>query len=382
MSASQRHQAWATRIMTEAFRRDSRMNSIAIHLFIDAWPSGWMKTIMDCERRPKPSYFAYREALTPLMANIRTDRWAFTAGDAMRFEFWVCNDTHDVPAGATLRYQLEVGGKVVFAQQVKARVETCTSTFQGCLQLAAPAVAERTPATLRLALTDRAGRMLHDTAVDLTVFPVAPACREDVRVTVIGGRNGKAARLTRELGLKPVFGMTRRATSDSRHVIFLDDAGRFAARRAAIEAAVRTGATAVFLELPAGDYELAGDRITVEPCGMGPRHFVSRATGHPLVAGFEPEDFRLWHDPAADRIAPFLETCFRAEGWTPILATGSGGGNLASPTAWSPALAAAEKRDGAGCWRVCQVALAGRTATNPVAGLFARRLVKGGMDHA
>jgi hypothetical protein len=96
-----------------------------------------------------------------------------------------------------------------------------------------------------------------------------------------------------------------------------------------------------------------------------------------LVAGFRPEDFRHWYDPAGDRISPLLETCFRAEGWTPILTTGSGGGTLPSPTAWSPALAVAEKRDGTGVWRICQITLAGRIAANPVAGLFARRLVGG-----
>ncbi len=108
---------------------------------------------------------------------------------------------------------------------------------------------------------------------------------------------------------------------------------------------------------------------------MGARHFVSRDTGHPLVAGFEPDDFRHWYDPAVDRISPLLETCFRAEGWTPILCTGSGGGTLPSPTAWSPALAVAEKRVGVGLWRICQAALAGRVATNPVANLFARRFL-------
>ena len=41
--------------MTEAFRRDDRMNTFAIHLFIDAFPAGWMKTIMDVERHPKPA---------------------------------------------------------------------------------------------------------------------------------------------------------------------------------------------------------------------------------------------------------------------------------------------------------------------------------------
>ncbi|MCF7837905.1 MAG: beta galactosidase jelly roll domain-containing protein [Candidatus Marinimicrobia bacterium] len=374
VAASQRHQAWATRSMTEAFRRDNRMNTFAIHLFIDAFPAGWMKAIMDVERQPKPAFFAYREALTPLKADIRVDRWAYTAGEAMCFEFRVCNDTHEAPTGARLRYQLEVGGKVVFAQQARARIAPCQSVFQGFLKLDAPPVEQRTPAVLRLALADRAGQVLHDTAVELTFFPVAPSARAG-RVGVIGARNGKAAGLARELGLQPVFPRTLHAGASP--LILIDDPVRFQAQRVAVEAAVRAGATAVFLELPAGEHAIAGDRMVMETCGMGTRHFVSRATGHPLVAGFAPQDFWIWHDPADDCIAPFLETCFRAEGWTAILTTGSGGGTLSSPIAWSPALAAAEKREGAGRWVICQVALAGRTRTNPVAALFARRLTEG-----
>lgn len=80
---SQNHQAFATSIMTEAFRRDERMVSHAIHLFIDAWPSGWMKTIMDCKRNPKPAFFAYRNALEPIMLSLRTDRFSYTAGDTV-----------------------------------------------------------------------------------------------------------------------------------------------------------------------------------------------------------------------------------------------------------------------------------------------------------
>jgi hypothetical protein len=376
VEASQRHQAWATRIMTEAFRRDSRMNSIAIHLFIDAWPSGWMKAIMDVDRQPKPAYFAYREALTPLMANIRTDRTAFTVGEEMRVEFWVCNDTHEVPAAAQLRYQLELDGKVVFAQQAKACVEACTSTFQGFLRLPAPVVKSRTAAVLRLALALPGGKIIHDTAVTVEVFPGLADVPGGRPVTVIGDRNGQAARLAKELGMRPVF--SRTLNPEPRTLILVDDLARFNAQRAEVEAAVRAGATALFVELPAGEYELTGERIKIEACGMGARHFVSRDTGHPLVAGLGPEDFWMWYDPATDRISPLLETCFRAEGWTPILTTGSGGGTLPSPTAWSPALAAAEKRDGEGVWRLCQVALAGRTATNPVAALFACRLTDQG----
>jgi hypothetical protein len=281
-------------------------------------------------------------------------------------------------------------------------------------------VKARTAAVLRLALCGKGGTVPHDMAVELTLFPAVPAAEPPARVIVIGARDGKAARLAWELGLKPRFALDRflgvqsrevqplvpkvadcqpvdttgctcmlektgfclQGATVPRHVILVDDPTLFAAQRATIEAAVLAGATTIFLELPAGEFELAGNTIKIESCGMGPRHFVSCATGHPLVEGFGPEDFRLWHDPAVDRVAPLLETCFRADGWTPILTTGSGGGNLSSPTAWSPALAAAEKRDGAGIWRVCQVALAGRTTTNPVAGLFARRLMEGDLLRA
>ena len=365
VAASQRHQAFATRIMTEAFRRDRRMNSIAIHLFIDAWPSGWMKSIMDVERQPKPAYFAYREALTPLMANIRADRWAFTAGAEMRFEFWVCNDTHATPAGAQLRYQLEVGGKVVFAQQTKACVDPCASTFQGFLRLPAPAVKARSTAVLRLALALPGGKILHDTSVPLELFPAIPSAATP-RAVIVGAPKGKAARLAGELGLR---------VGKTGSLILVDDYAVFVKRRQEIEAWVQNGATALFLELPVGKYEIAGAQLKVDACAMGPRHFVSRDTGHPLVADFQPEDFRLWLDPAVDRIAPLLDTCFQAEGWTPILTTGTGASSLQDPSAWGSALAVAEKRHGAGLVRICQMALAGRIATNPVAQRFAGRLI-------
>ena len=95
--------------------------------------------------------------------------------------------------------------------------------------------------------------------------------------------------------------------------------------REEVDAAVAGGALAVFIELPAGTYEIAGSLVRVEPCGMGGRHFVSRDTGHPLVAGFEPEDFKFWYDPSVDRPGPLLETVLDAPGWAPVLMSGNGG---------------------------------------------------------
>jgi hypothetical protein len=330
VQASQRHQAWAMRLFAERFRRDNRMVSFAIHLFIDAFPSSWMKTIMDCERRPKAAYFAYRDALEPLTVSIRTDRWKFFAGEKMPFEFWVCNDTHARPGGLRLRWQIEQGGRVVFAQQAPARVEALRATFQGFFAPPAPRVETRTKFTLRLSLGDV------DTAVDYEVFPAVPA--------------GKP--------------------SDS--VMVVEDYAAYRRHRAAIDRAVSEGARAVFLGLPVGEYEIGGSTVKVVDCVMRSREFVSRATGHPLVAGFEAEDFKCWYDPKAGHFRPLLPSMFEAEGWLPILTNGNGvwGGG-----AWKRMLAAGEKPVGKGSYIVCQVDLAGRTRHNPTAAEFARRLL-------
>jgi hypothetical protein len=292
----------------------------------------------------------------------------------MNFEFWVCNDASTAPTGARLRYQLELGGEVVFAQQSGARVGRCCSEFQGHLRLRVPAVSVRTAAVLRLALATPSGKVLHDTAVPLTLFPPLPTLPPHLRVAVVGSRRGAAARLVRELGLTPTFAVGHDADPRSLRIV-VDDLPAFRCVEKTISGLVRRGATVLFLNLPAGRHRFGADRIDVSACGMGARHFVSRDTGHPLVAGFHPDDFRLWYDPAVDRIAPLLETCFHADGWAPILTTGSGGLTLEDARPWGPALAAAERADGAGCWRVCQVGLPGRIATNPVAELFARGLV-------
>ena len=80
IEASQTHQAWATKLSTEAFRRNSDMVSFAIHLFIDAWPSGWMKTIMDVDRQPKKAFFVYRDALKPIMVSLTNRPLSFLFG--------------------------------------------------------------------------------------------------------------------------------------------------------------------------------------------------------------------------------------------------------------------------------------------------------------
>lgn len=91
---SQIHQARATKLMTDAYRRRGDvMNQTAIHLLIDAWPSGWMKTLLDCRRQPKRAYFAYKESLVPFRVNLYTGRSCVYQDETVEVEAWLLNDT-------------------------------------------------------------------------------------------------------------------------------------------------------------------------------------------------------------------------------------------------------------------------------------------------
>jgi S-formylglutathione hydrolase FrmB len=167
------HQYWATRLMTESLRRDPKMNSFGIHLLIDAWPAGWLKSIMDCDRQAKPAYFAYRDALTPLSANLQTEQAYAYSGDVVRLRAWVCNDLPTIPANVTLRYQAELGGKVIHSGRTAAKIEPGNPVFQGRIVLTPPDVKTNQPLTVRLGIFAADGKLLHDTAFDIDLHPAA-----------------------------------------------------------------------------------------------------------------------------------------------------------------------------------------------------------------
>jgi hypothetical protein len=278
----------------------------------------------------------------------------------------VCNDLAAGPK-AFLHYQVEHRGRILTAGRTRATIPVCGSVFQGFLRFRAPSTRDRSQVIVRLALVDPEGKVLHDTAADLDVFP-KPQCVPAERAYVVGRRNGKAHELACELGIAATFS-GRPQPGDT---ILIDDLARFQSSRPVIERAVDCGATAVFLEIPVGEHVVAGETIAVTACGMGPRHFVARNTDHPLVRGFEPYDFRFWYDPGKGYVTPILDTTFVAPSWTPILLTGNGQWGAGE---WLPTLAAADRTSGRGRYRICQVALANRASTNPAAFLFARRLL-------
>lgn len=352
IAASRAHQAHAIRQMTEAFRRDARNVSCAIHLFIDAWPTGWMKTIVDVQRQPKPAYFAYREALTPLMVNVRTDRDRYTSNEEMSFEFWICHDRGPRPESATLRWQLELEGTVLHVQEHPAQIPLVSSQRQGLWSMLVPEVEQRTAATLRLSLWSE-GNMLHDSALELEVFPRVEAIT--IPVDVVGSADGPAQRLTQAHDLP----LDREA-----NLLLIDDLEAYLQSAAAINRRIAQGARVLFLELPEGEHQIADKVVTIAPVSMHPRFFVSRQTDHPLVDSFQPQDFSWWYDPDLDRVAPLLETTCRAAGAKSVLKTSASG--------WGeevdePASAVVEWTHGQGQIFIVQLQFANRTRHNPTA---------------
>ncbi len=258
---SHRFQAFATTIMTEAFRRNPYMVSNAIHLFIDAWPSGWMKTIMDCKRNPKPAFFAYRNALEPVMLSLRTDRFTYYAGEKISIETYICNDSQLESDDLTVRYELYCDNKLIMTKNQAAKTTVCDVNYVANCEFSIDNVDDRQKFELRSILIDEKGNEITHTSVNLEVF-------EDVEV------------------------------KENDNIVLIE-------------------------KLSAGEYEIAGEKIKVKDCGMLPLHFVSRKTGHKTVSEFEPGDFSYWYNKTQDMITPILYSTFTANGFTPILTSGN-----------------------------------------------------------
>jgi hypothetical protein len=168
---SQTHQQYATRLIVEALRRDAKMNSTAIHLLIDAWPDGWLKTIMDYDRNAKPAYFEFRDAQTPLAANLRPEKFYYFTKETVKIEAWNCNDTQNEFKGAVCKYMVEMNGKIIISGKTKATISICNPMFQGDIKFVAPEVTEITLIKVRYALIDKSDKLLHDTSFEIEIYP-------------------------------------------------------------------------------------------------------------------------------------------------------------------------------------------------------------------
>ena len=373
IAASQAHQAWGIRTMTRAFRRQSEhIVSTAVHLLVDAWPDGWQKALVDVDRHPKPAYFEFRDALTPLMADIRTDRNRYYAGEKLALEFWVCNDYRaEFPRGE-LVWEVLRGGNRIFAQSAPASIPSFGSAFQGFFRYQTPMVTERERLTIRVGLQDPTGRLIHDSETEVEIFPALnTAHNSGVGVAIVGRPEGRAWKLAQTLGLQPhLFSPAGERAS----IAFVDTVDAYEVVRSGLLSFVERGSTAVFLEQePGAVWRLGKDDITVKE--INGREFVSRKTGHPLVASFQPFDFSYWYDAEKDYIEYVATTYLEGPDLAPILQTAEAPrpGDVHPQRRVLPV--SAELRLGKGSLVVSQLKATNRVSYEPVAAAYYQALI-------
>jgi hypothetical protein len=372
IAASQTHQAWGIGTMTRAFRRQTdRIVSTAVHLLIDAWPDGWQKALVDVDRNPKPAYFNFREALTPLMVDIRTDRLHYYAGEKLALEFWVCNDRRASLSSGALVWEVLEGGQRIFAQAGPASIPSLGAAFQGYFHYQAPKVTRREKLTIRLGLK-HSGRLIHASEMEVEVFPAFDKEKNaGVEVAIVGPPNGRAWKLAQTLGLEPhVFSPIR----EHARLAFVEDVDAFEMVRSSLGSFAEHGGTAVLLEQPAGTVWRLGEADVVVKKMTG-REFVSRKTGHPLVASFEPFDFSYWYDAGKDYIEYVATSYLEGSGLVPILHTS----DVVRPGDPDPHRkilpVAAERQVGKGSWVVSQLKATERVSCEPIAAAYYQALI-------
>lgn len=367
VEASQRHQASAMNFMTRAYRRNRKMVSYAYHLFVDAYPDGWLKAMVDFEGTPKKAFWEFRSASAPVMVDLRYDRFKATSGETLDVEVWGCNDIDAPVRDAKLHFQVYLAGKLLFAGKQPVTLAACDSTFLGYLPVALPAVEERTPLQIQVALIRESGEVLSDYALDMEVFPRERKTLD--KVCLVGASKAFETVLHQEFDMTSV---PEEAAEEADAVLFFDSEAYFR-REEYWLALARRGAKLTLFGLPIGEHTIAGSAVLVKKCPRRSIHFLSRNTEHPLCAGLEKEDIHYWYDEKDSLITPILDTTLEGGDFAPILTGVNAPGEAKGPLVKMAGVA--DKPVGRGVVRLCQIDLRHRIVKNPVAKLLLERLI-------
>lgn len=255
---SQKHQALATTLMTDAFRRRSDyIGHTAIHLLIDAWPAGWMKTLVGCDRKPKPAYFAYKDSLEAVRINPYTARTNVHAGSLVPVQMWLLNDSQEDVKGCAVA-TVAMSGKKLESYKLEGQTKAAYSDCIGILEFTVPEVEEKTPFTLDVAWLNENGKVVNTSQVKFTAYPT-----EEKMIALSGIKDSVfaaddyAKEVCETLGL----GVTEDVTATSRMVV-----SEVEGREEMIFDFVKKGGKVLWVQkdLSRGTYNLCDSEITIK----------------------------------------------------------------------------------------------------------------------
>ena len=312
---SQSHQAQVTRLMTDAIRRRSdNIISSAIHLLIDAWPSGWMKTLVGVDRIPKPAYFAYRRSLEPLRVNLRSDRWRAYAGEQVEVETWLLNDMAQSYRNCKVRVTFRDDQMDFGSFEINAQAKAVSPSYAGTVQLVMPQVSERRMLYADTCLLDETGTLRNEERFEIEVFPSLEPLHINGEVAFLGAF---AETVLTELGIS-----CRPYKSDhSFQTIVISSLEAFECFQSEIEQQIHHGAHAVFLQDENARMEWSIGGHHVQEFEMTELFMLAHATDGNNTAQARPLDFSYCYNGETDRIDPIAQRYFQLEGLEPLLYT-------------------------------------------------------------
>jgi hypothetical protein len=321
IQATHHHQEWAVRFMHEAFRRRADIiNSTTIHLLINSRPNNWLKALCSFDREPMPGFFAFADANTPVVVNLRTDRHALTGGEPIEAELWLLNDTPREQRGLEAVYRVEREGEVLMVGRCPVGVDRLNAGFQGKLDWTTPRVSEPTRLDLIASLLKEDGQVIHDYRLTVTLYPQIDrhllAGRKVAVLGLPGGRGWEVAQF---------FGGTPESWETGGHpdLLILDEARMAHAVAGPLNEFLEVGGVALALPQPSGEsWPIGAGGITVRESRS--HQFVSRKTGHPIVEGFDPFFYSFWYQPELDRITHLMDAGIEGEGLRPVTLSGMG----------------------------------------------------------
>lgn len=373
--ASQAYQAMAMNFMVRAFRRDRKMMSYAYFHFIDAYPDGWLKCMVDYERNPKKAFWEYREASAPVMVDLRYDRFKVWEKECINIETRVCNDLDEEITDAKLHYQVYLEDELLLASKKEVTIPAFDVAFTGYLPVEVPAVKSRSHLRTQIALIKNNGEVLSTYEMELDVFPKEKTDLGKVHII------GNATDFEKQIKQAFEVCLTEQEEVDKDTTILIFDLDQYKRQEDYWNKLTEQGAKIIYFNLPLGVTRIAEHDIHVMRLPSKPSHFASRNTEHPLVSDFEQNDVRYWYDESTGYITPILKEIFEAEGFEAILTSvrriedSLSGIQGSCSGSWSKALAVARRQMGKGWICICQVDLQNRIVTNPVAAILFERLI-------
>ena len=369
---SQRHQALATTMMTDAFRRRADlMVSTAIHLLIDAWPAGWMKVLVGVDRVPKPAYFAFQKSLEPVRINLRTDRFKLYSGELAEVEAWALNDTSADLTGYQCVVTLRSDDETHESFALEIDIPAVSSIYAGTVAFRVPVVDDREDLLLDAALLNADGVIINQERLALEAFDPQPILQASPVSWV-----DENARYWLDLLAVPSTIFSGNDANISAQTLVSSLAG-YRQQRPAILERVRAGATAIVQLTNGGDDLIEiDDDMTIPVKAMNGVMFLARNAAAEITKGFRPDDFSFWYNAEEDTIDHLATAYLDSDDLTPLLFSYQKPDFFESTSGWKRRLPVVGILPyGRGQLLFSTLTLAGRLGLNPILDRFLRKLI-------